>query len=124
MKTTKTIAAFAFVAIMLAGASTKVKAQTGNEKTVVIETSMTCDNCKKKIERDIAFEKGVKSVEANVETKKVTISYLDDKNSDEKLVKAIEKLGYTAKVVAPNVAAPETKKDDCPKKSDGCCGKK
>jgi copper chaperone CopZ len=124
MKTTKTIAAFALVALMLAGASTEVKAQKGTEKTVVIEASMTCDNCKKKIERDIAFEKGVKSVEANVETKKVTIRFDSSKNSEEKLVKAVEKLGYTAKIHETGKLMKVDSREDVPTKADGCCGKK
>ncbi len=67
--------------------------------------SMTCESCKKKIERDIAFEKGVKDITVDLTKKTVTIKYKAEKNSDDKLLKAVEKLGFEAKIVEP-----ETKK--------------
>jgi copper chaperone CopZ len=116
----KTLGTIIILLLMLAGLSNDVFAQKSKEKTVVIEASMTCGACKAKIEKDIAFEKGVKAVEANLENKQVTIKYVEGKNTDENLVKAIEKLGYKAKVVDPKA---NTSKNDAPKKSDGCCGK-
>jgi len=136
MKTLRTIATVTLGVLLLTGIANEAKAQKSTEKAVVIDVSMTCENCKKKIERDIAFEKGVKAVSANVETKKVTIHFNPSRTSEAKLVKAIEKLGYTAKVDEKGtMASPASKVDapgktdspgkaDCPKKADGCCGKK
>lgn len=136
MKTLRTIASVTLGVLLLTGVANEAKAQKSTEKAVVIDVSMTCENCKKKIERDIAFEKGVKAVSASVETKKVTIRFDPSRINEAKLVKAIEKLGYTAKVDEKGMmASPASKVDapgktdspgkaECPKKADGSCGKK
>ena len=49
----------------------------------------------KKVRENISFEKGVKSLEINLEKKTVTISYDPAKTNEATLKKAIEKLGYT-----------------------------
>lgn len=64
--------------------------------TVVYSTNLHCDKCKKKIESNIAFEKGVKDLQVNVKEKTVTVTYKKDKTDSEKILKAIQKLGYTA----------------------------
>jgi periplasmic mercuric ion binding protein len=76
-------------------------------KEVTIWASMHCQSCQKKIEREIAFEKGVKSVTVDLKEKKVTIKYKTDKNTDEKLADAIKKLGYDVKILSKE----EKKKD-------------
>ncbi len=63
--------------------------------TVVFATSLHCENCKKKIENNIAYEKGVKDLKVDVAEKTVTVTYRKDKTDSEKLRKALEKLGYT-----------------------------
>lgn len=64
--------------------------------TVQIQTSAICGDCKERIEHDMAFEKGVKSVELDSETKIVTIVYRKDKTDKDKLKVAITKIGYDA----------------------------
>jgi len=64
--------------------------------TVQIQTSAICGDCKERLEHNIAFEKGVKSVELNDETKVLTIVYKTGKNDKEKLKIAITKVGYDA----------------------------
>ncbi len=44
-------------------------------------------------------EKGIKDVNCDLSTKEVTVTYQKDKNNPDDIKKAIEKLGYTAKVV-------------------------
>ncbi len=119
----KVIASAALTLLLISSLTQEVKAQKiKDEKTVVIEASMDCNSCKAKIEKNIAFEKGVKSLDVNLETKRVTITYQENKNSEEGLVKAIEKLGFTAKVVDQKEC--DAKPHECPKKGDGCTGKK
>lgn len=65
-------------------------------ETVEIKTSAICGMCKDRLEKNIAFEKGVKSVTLNEETKVLTIEFKKGKNSKDKLKKAITKLGYDA----------------------------
>lgn len=63
--------------------------------TVVYSVGLHCNNCKKKVENNIAFEKGVKDLKVNLEEKTVTVTYRTDKTDSEKIKEAIEKLGYT-----------------------------
>ena len=62
---------------------------------VVFATNLHCENCKKKIENNIAYEKGVKDLQVDVAEKTVTVTYRADKTDCEKLRAAIQKLGYT-----------------------------
>ena len=86
------------IALMVAN-TTETYAQKKVDKTVVYEVSMHCKSCKAKIERDLAFEKGVKDVTASLDEKMVTVKYDDAKTTPEKIAEAIKKLGYEAKVV-------------------------
>ncbi len=67
-------------------------------ETAIFEVSMSCGNCKAKIEKNIAWEKGVKDLKVNLEQKTVTVTYDPKKNTEDGLKKAIEKLGYTCEV--------------------------
>ena len=81
------------------------------KQKVVFDVSMDCENCKKKIEKNIAFEKGVKSLKVSLENKTVEITYEDTKTDVKKLQTGIEKLGYTATEVKPKTPqAPQTQK--------------
>ncbi len=84
---------FSFVLEAYSQESTKEK------KVVKILTSLDCQACVEKINKNIAFEKGVRKIEADLETKIVTITYRSDKTTPEKLAKAIRKLGYTAEIL-------------------------
>ncbi len=66
---------------------------------VVFATSIHCANCGKKVQENIAFEKGVKDLKVDVSGKTVTVVFNDSKTDTLKLKKAINKLGYTADVV-------------------------
>ena len=66
---------------------------------VVFATSIHCANCGKKVQENIAFEKGVKDLKVDVPSKTVTVVFNDSKTDTLKLKKAINKLGYTADVV-------------------------
>ena len=66
------------------------------EKEIKIQTSAICGMCEERIESNMAYEKGVKSVVLDDETKIVTIMYKTDKTDPDKLRKAISKLGYDA----------------------------
>jgi copper chaperone CopZ len=71
-------------------------------KTVVLTTTpqMQCHNCENKIKNNIRFEKGVKKIDTNIEKQTVTIEYDAEKTTPEKLMKAFDKFGYSAKEVA------------------------
>lgn len=65
-------------------------------KEIKIQTSAVCGMCEERLETNMAFEKGVKSVELDNKTKILTISYKVGKTDPDKLRKAISKLGYDA----------------------------
>lgn len=92
------------VAAMLCCAATFAK----DLKVLVVSTSpeMHCNSCETKIKNNIRFTAGVKKIETNLETKKVTITYDGDKTNAKTIVAAFKKIGYTAKVVSDG-AAPE-----------------
>jgi copper chaperone CopZ len=71
-----------------------------DKETVVFNVSMTCDNCRKRIEKNIAFEKGVVDMKVNLENKTVEIEFKNSQTTVEKLQAAIEKLGYEVTVKA------------------------
>lgn len=74
------------------------KGKDTDKKEVTFAVSMTCDNCKKRIEKNIAFEKGVSDMKVDLPAKTVMVVYQANKTNQEKLQKAIEKLGYEVKV--------------------------
>jgi len=63
---------------------------------VTFKVNMTCENCKKRIEKHIAWEKGVKDLTVNLDEKLVTVKYDGKKTDEASLKKAIEGLGYVA----------------------------
>lgn len=68
-------------------------------KTVLVTTQpqMHCENCEKKIKKNLRFERGVKDIITSVPNQTVMIKYDADKTTVEKLLKAFEKFGYTAR---------------------------
>jgi periplasmic mercuric ion binding protein len=70
-----------------------------NTETVKFTTSISCANCVNKIMTNLPQEKGVKDVKCDLATKEVAVTYQKDKNNPAEIKKAIEKLGYTAKLV-------------------------
>lgn len=100
-------------------AQDKKKKNEKNLETIEIQTSAICGQCKDRLEHDIAFEKGVKFVELNNETKVLTIKYKKGKNTKENLKIAVTKIGYDAdempaKLKAYNALPACCKKDTAP----------
>jgi hypothetical protein len=73
-----------------------VSATKAQSDTLVIQTSSVCGTCKKAIERDLSFEKGIKSSSLDVETSKLTVIYDSKKTTPEKIRARISKIGYDA----------------------------
>lgn len=69
---------------------------------VVFASNIHCANCSRKVQENIAFEKGVKDLKVDVEGKTITVVFNPAKTDTLKLKKAINKLGYTADVVEYN----------------------
>ena len=105
-------------------------------KTVVFNTApeMHCNNCENRIKNGLKFEKGVKDIKTDLETKTVTIEYDADKTNVDNLVAAFAKIEYKATEAGKGAAAGEKKGGCCKKKAaegaaagekkGGCCKKK
>ena len=81
------------VVILLIAIGAAAEAQV---EKVEIKTSAVCEMCKEIIERDLAFEKGVKSAELDVDTKILTVEYNAKKTTADKIRTRITKVGYHA----------------------------
>ena len=76
-------------------------------RTVVFKVAqMKCENCVRKINNNIRFEKGLKDFHTDLKTKTVTITYDADKTNVEKLKEGFQKFHYEAEFVK------ETKQGD------------
>lgn len=91
--------------------------------TVIFNVPMDCQSCKNKIEKNIAFEKGVKDLDVNLEKQIVSVTYDTKKTDVEKLQSAFGKLGYKATTSCCKskeaVAACPKAKEECVKKAEG-----
>lgn len=74
------------------------KEKKNNKEQVVFDVSMTCENCKKRIEKNIAFEKGVKDMKVDLPAKTVMLEFNPSQTDVEKLQKALVDLGYEASI--------------------------
>jgi len=96
MKKILLLAVCAVMTLSVVSAQEKKKDSDKTTTKFIVE-NMNCDNCVAKIEKNIAFEKGVTALKCDLPTKTVEVTYRTDKNSDEQLVKAFEKIKYKAK---------------------------
>ena len=136
MKTTnKIFSVMAIVLFMVTAVNTNSFAQEAKKyDECKIKVEANCNSCKAKIEKNMAFEKGIKDVNVDLETKVATLKFKTEKTSPEKLLAAVQKLGYKAKLVKSdtkvksdlnkcNDPAP-CKKTNSKSKKSGCCSGK
>jgi copper chaperone CopZ len=86
--------------LILCSSITFAKNNNENDTTVCFHVAMDCLSCKQKIEKNLAFEKGVKDLDVNFADKTVKIKYNKLKNSPELLKQAIQKLKYEVEIVS------------------------
>ncbi|MEO9485083.1 MAG: heavy-metal-associated domain-containing protein [Ekhidna sp.] len=72
---------------------------------IEIKTSAICEMCQYTLEKDLAFEKGVKEATLNLDDKVMSITYNPKKTDPETLRKRITKVGYHADTLARNLIA-------------------
>lgn len=85
--------------------------------TITIKTSAQCEMCKKTIEHELNFAKGIKSAVLDVETKEVVIIYNAKKTDANELRKVISNVGYDADALPANPKAYDKLHECC--KKDG-----
>jgi len=84
-------------------------------KTIEIITSVQCGDCEDRILEKFSLEKGIKSVDVDLETKIVTVKYRTDKTDPDKIRKAISDVGYDADDLAADPVAYENLPPCCQK---------
>ena len=82
---------------------------------IKIKTSAVCGMCKDRIEQGLAYEKGIKDVALDLDTKIATVKYNPSKTTQEEIRNAISKLGYDA----DSIPADKTEYQKLPE----CCKK-
>lgn len=82
------------------------------KQVVVFDVDLHCAGCVSKVEKNIAFEKGVKDLVCDLDHKTVTVTFDPAKTSVEALQKAFAKIGKPAVVHGCG---------QCPKAASGQC---
>lgn len=86
---------------MFAGfVSIPTSAQKKGNKVACYKSNMDCVDCEKTITEYLKFEKGVKDLKIDHITNTIKVEYKEGKNTKEGFAKAIEKKGYTAKIIS------------------------
>lgn len=95
----KKIIMFCLMAVIGFGVTNAVAQKKQAElKTTVFQTDVDCENCAKKVDNSIPYQKGVKEVKVDVSTQTVTVTYDVTKTNDEALLKAFKKVKVNAEV--------------------------
>ncbi len=104
---------------LLFAVSMATQAQTKEEPaSLAIHTNAVCDMCEKTIETELLYEKGVRSVDVDLEANVINVKVDPKKTDVDKVRLAITKLGYAADDQLPDMAAREKLPDCC--KKEGC----
>lgn len=97
----------AFICAVLAMSSAYAQDAKKKKDTVTFYVEgMKCANCQKKVEKNIAFEKGVTDMKCDLKTRTVEVTYKTDKTSKTKLASAFEKIGMEAVAVDSGAGCP------------------
>ncbi|MDU0371347.1 heavy-metal-associated domain-containing protein [Hymenobacter endophyticus] len=75
---------------------TTPKAKGNGTETLQLKTSAVCDMCKARLEKSLAYEKGVQAATLDVPSKILTVTYRPDKTTPAALRTAVQKTGYDA----------------------------
>jgi len=104
------------LASLLAFFALVAQAQTkpGTE-TVKFKTSAVCDMCKTRIEKSMAYAKGVQSATLDVASQMLTVNYRPDKTSVADLRTVVQKTGYDADEATADAKAYDRLPECCKK---------
>ena len=99
--------------VLVLAAATMVNAE--KQEVVLFINSMECGNCQAKVEKTLAYEKGVKDLQFDLQKRQVTITFDNEKTSVEKLQNALVKNNkYASEVVKQGCAK------SCKSEAGGC----
>lgn len=80
-------------------------AEAAKTDTVKIKTQTVCGMCKARLEKALAYEKGVENFTVDIENDIITVAYKEKKTSPEQLREAIAAVGHPADDVQPTEEA-------------------
>ena len=98
-----------FCALSASAANGPSAKRSNSRQMVVLSCDLHCQGCIDKIMKNIAFEKGVKDLVCDLDTKTVTLTYDTTKTDLPTLLKAFEKIHKPAKVKEPESQEPKAK---------------
>lgn len=103
-------------AILITLSFSNVKAQKQAKRdTIIIKTSTECNMCKERVEKEMAYTKGIITSNLNVEKAEFTVVFKPHKTTPEKIRQSIANIGYDA----DNIKANQKAHDNLPT----CCQK-
>ncbi|MCX6252743.1 MAG: heavy-metal-associated domain-containing protein [Bacteroidetes bacterium] len=124
MKTIKHVAMSLVTLLFLFGTLQTNAGTPGKSETLKIKVEMGCGSCQAKIQSGLGKTEGVEKAVADLATKTVTITYDPAKTNKDKLVKAIETLGYRTEFTAKDAKIGHSCSDKEMKEKNCSGGKK
>ena len=109
-----TLLSFASTALAQKAPVATAAAKKGTEM-VQFKTSAVCDMCKSRLEKSLAYEKGVQAANLDVPSKVLTVTYNPTKTTPEALRTAVQKTGYDADAVTADARAYDRLPECCKK---------
>jgi copper chaperone CopZ len=90
-----------FLSLTFAASILAISAKSAASDTTVVfkldpETPMHCESCENRIKGDLRFAKGLKEIKTSLPDQTVSVKFNKAKTNTEKIVEALDKLGYTA----------------------------
>ena len=99
------IAILLFSLISVGTQAQETKTEVKKTQTVTFLTSAICGSCKKRIEKEMNYAKGVIYSELDLETKMLTVKFKTKFLDEAKVKKLVSDIGYKAGDVEPNKEA-------------------
>ena len=65
-------------------------------KTIIIQTSAECGDCKERLEEKLNYTAGIKFAELDLESKKLTVKFATSKITEAQIKEIINEIGYDA----------------------------
>jgi mercuric ion binding protein len=93
----------------------KPKAKGAATEQVQFKTSAVCDMCKARLEKSLAYEKGVQAANLDVPSKVLTVTYRPEKTTPAALRTAVQRTGYDADEQTADVRAYDRLPECCKK---------
>lgn len=108
----KKVILLSLMAILSSGTVCVGAEKKSNKATVVFNVPLHCQACVTKVEKNIAYEKGVMALDISLEKQQVKVTYNQTKTNKENLIAAFKKIDKPATEVTVSEGSAATSKDD------------